>query len=273
MDTGCRYRKHTFVICAYKESEYLEECIQSVMNQSYPSRVIVATSTPNDHIRGLVHKYGLNLYINGGVTGIAGDWNFALGCASTPYVTIAHQDDIYLKDYARDMVNALDSQDAPLMGFTDYGELRNGSMVTDVRLLRIKKVLLFPLRSRRLQRSRFVRRRSLSFGSAICCPSVCYVKDRLPDPVFLEHFRASIDWQTWERVSRLDGSFVYVPRCLMGHRIHAGSETSAAIRDHVRTAEDYEMFRKFWPVPFARLLSRQYAKSEDSNEISDSDAG
>ena len=52
----------------------------------------------------------------------------------------------------------------------------------------------------------------------------------------------------------------------MGHRIHEGSETSAAIHDHVRTKEDYEMFCKFWPVPIARLIAGQYAKSEDSNE-------
>ncbi len=26
-------KNHTFVICAYKESPYLEECIQSLMNQ------------------------------------------------------------------------------------------------------------------------------------------------------------------------------------------------------------------------------------------------
>ena len=45
--------KHTFVICAYKESEYLEECIKSVKNQSVRSKVIIATSTDNLFIREL----------------------------------------------------------------------------------------------------------------------------------------------------------------------------------------------------------------------------
>ena len=31
---------HTFVVLAYKESAYLEECIKSVLNQEYKSEVV-----------------------------------------------------------------------------------------------------------------------------------------------------------------------------------------------------------------------------------------
>lgn len=260
---------HTFVVCAYKESEYLEECIRSVTNQTMPSRVVIATSTPNGHIQSLADKYNLEVFVNYGETGIAGDWNFALGCAKTKYVTIAHQDDVYFPDYARNVVSAVQRQRRPIIAFTDYCEIRDGRKVTNIKLLRIKKLMLFPLRSRVLQRIKWVRRRSLSIGSAICCPSVCYCMERMPDPVFLKHFRASVDWQTWERLSRLKGSFVYCPQVLMGHRIHGQSETSAAIKDNVRTREDYEMFCKFWPKFIARIISKQYAKSEDSNSMDD----
>ncbi|MFR2769325.1 MAG: glycosyltransferase family A protein [Thomasclavelia sp.] len=36
---------HTYVVLAYKQSKYLEECIKSVLNQKFPSKVIIATST------------------------------------------------------------------------------------------------------------------------------------------------------------------------------------------------------------------------------------
>lgn len=39
--------KHTFAICAYKESRYLEECITSLKKQSMKSKIILITSTPN----------------------------------------------------------------------------------------------------------------------------------------------------------------------------------------------------------------------------------
>ena len=32
---------HTFAICAYKESPYLEECIQSLMNQTVKSDILI----------------------------------------------------------------------------------------------------------------------------------------------------------------------------------------------------------------------------------------
>ena len=41
---------HTFAISAYKESEYLEECIKSVLDQELKSKIIITTSTPNDYI-------------------------------------------------------------------------------------------------------------------------------------------------------------------------------------------------------------------------------
>ena len=55
---------HTFAICAYKESSYLEDCIKSVLKQKVKSNILIATSTPNEHIKGLAEKYGLPLYIN-----------------------------------------------------------------------------------------------------------------------------------------------------------------------------------------------------------------
>ena len=58
---------HTFVICAYKESEYLEECILSLKNQTIESTIIMETSTPNDYIVDLAKKYEIPLYTNPGV--------------------------------------------------------------------------------------------------------------------------------------------------------------------------------------------------------------
>lgn len=262
-------KSHTFVVCAYKESEYLEECIKSLMDQTVPSDIKIATSTPNDYIQAVADKYNLEVFVNYGEAGIAGDWNFAFECAETKYVTIAHQDDIYLPDYTQEVMRALEKQSRPIIAFTGYCEIRGGRQVTDIKILKIKKIMLFPLKSRILQRIKWIRRRSLSIGSAICCPSVCYCMEQMPSPVFLKHYRASIDWETWERLSRQKGSFVYCPQVLMGHRIHSQSETSAAIKDNTRTREDYEMFCKFWPRFIARIIAKQYSKSEDSNSMND----
>ena len=80
--------------------------------------------------------------------------------------------------------------------------------------------------------------------------------------------RASLDWEAWEKISKLKGEFLYTTKALTCHRIHEESETSAAIGDSVRTKEDYVMFCKFWPKPIARMLQRIYATSENSNKVS-----
>lgn len=261
-------KDYTFVICAYKESPYLEECICSLKKQKLPVNIILVTSTPNRHIEELVQKYQLPYYINTGKAGIAEDWNFGLSKAGGKVVTIAHQDDIYEPDFAWKILKNINRHEKPLIAFTDYGELRNDERVTANRLLKVKRVMLFPMRSRKLQRIRFVRRRILSFGSPICCPSVTFVKGNLPEVIFTPGYRSDVDWQAWEKLSRLKGAFVYCKDILMFHRIHEESATTAIIADNDRTKEDFEMFCRFWPKWIARIIEHFYQKGEDSNGLS-----
>lgn len=116
--------KHTFVICAYKESQYLEECIRSLRRQTVKSNIIMVTSTPNSYISDLAKKYNISLFVNEGPGGITQDWNFGYRCAETEYVTIAHQDDVYRKDYLERALRAVDYFKKPLIFFSDYYELR-----------------------------------------------------------------------------------------------------------------------------------------------------
>ena len=88
-------KDHTYVICAYRESDYLEECICSLMKQKVKSNIIMVTSTFNEFLHKLSHKYNIPLFVNLGEAGISGDWNFGLSKVKTPIATIAHQDDIY----------------------------------------------------------------------------------------------------------------------------------------------------------------------------------
>ena len=259
--------KHTFAICAYKESPYLEECIQSVLYQTVPSDVILVTSTPCDYIANLCKKYNILFYINEGESGITQDWNFAYSKCNTSLITIAHQDDVYFEKYTETLEKMVESAKHPLIFFTDYFELRNGEMIKDNKLLKIKRILLFPLGLKFLQSSIFTRRRILSLGNSICCPSVTYFRDNLPNPVFKNHFRSNEDWEAWEMISKIKGQFLYCKTPLMAHRIHEDSETTATIKASGRIVEDIEMFEKFWPRPLARMLARYYKKSEESNNI------
>lgn len=259
--------EHTFVICAYKESPYLENCIQSLKNQTVASDIIMATSTPNSYISDMADKYKIPVYVKEGAPDIADDWNFGYSKVQTPYLTIAHQDDIYLPDYTKHVLEEFQRSFRPLIYFSDYGELRNDKIVKKNKLLQVKRIMLIPLRSRAMFSSIFVRRRILSFGSPICCPSVAYARENLPEVVFSTGFRSNEDWEAWEKLSRLKGDFIYDKNIMMYHRIHEDSETSAIIQDNGRSMEDMQLYSKFWPKPIAKILVRLYASGQKSNEL------
>lgn len=260
-------KNHTFAVCAYKESPYLEECIQSLLRQSVSSRILIVTSTPNAYIKDIAKKYQLEYYVNQGEKGIIQDWNFAYKKANSKYVTLAHQDDVYGDTYTQEVLKRLERARRPLIAFTDYYEIRKDRLVACNSMLKVKRLMLLPLRLSCLQKSRFIRRRILSFGCPICCPSVTFCKENLPEKIFEAGYRSDEDWQAWEKLSRRKGEFIYCSKPLTYHRIHEESETTAIIGEQVRQQEDYDMFCKFWPKSLARLLTKLYAKSEKSNEL------
>lgn len=259
--------EHTYAVCAYKESQFLEDCIKSLLAQSVKSNIFIATSTPNEHIYALAKKYNLEVRINEGEKGIGGDWNFAYESAKTPLVTIAHQDDIYESDYTKEMLRFVNRSKEPIMYFCSYAELRGETKVYSNPILNVKKLMLSPLKIKAFWRSKFIRRRILSLGCAICCPAVTMVKERFGKTPFTNDYLSDIDWQQWETQSRKKGSFVYNKKPLMCHRIHEESATTEIIGDNKRTLEDFDMYCKFWPKWIAKILIKGYSKSQNSNNI------
>ena len=259
--------KHTFAICAYKESPYLEECIQSLLSQTVSSNIILATSTPCGFIENLCSKYQIPYFINDGEHGITQDWTFAYHQCNTPMVTIAHQDDVYYSNYVEELLYWARRSENPIIFSTDYEELRDGQYIHSTRLLKIKRIMMWPLRFPFWQKSKWMRRRILSLGSPICCPSVTYFRDNMPEVIFQNHFRTNEDWEAWEMLSKRNGEFLYSKKPLMAHRIHEESETSATIRETGRSAEDMEMYLKFWPKWIAKILCGFYKSSENSNNL------
>mgnify|MGYP000851579560 CR=1 FL=1 len=258
---------HTFAICAYGESPYLEECVKSLAAQTVPSEVFIATSTDCTFIRNIAERYDLDVLVNPNGPGICEDWNFAVKNASKRYVTIAHQDDTYEPDYCRKMLLAGEKYNDLLIYFTNYGEIRRDTIVDDDRLLSVKRRLLKPLTNPNKRRSAKAQRSVLRFGSSICCPSVTLDTNNIPLPLFTNEMKSNLDWQAWERLTHTQGAFYYDPTILMHHRIHDGSETSRLIKDDTRTKEDLAMLEKFWPVPLAKIINMFYRKGQHSNSL------
>lgn len=259
---------HTYVILAYKESQYLEDCIKSVTNQKYKSKVVIATSTPNDYISKLAKKYKLEIIVNKDHKDIGGDFDFAVSCGKTKLVTVAHQDDIYDYDYSFEMVEAFNRNDDVLILFPNYYEIKNGENEYDNLNLKIKRILLRSLKNEKKSNKISKKRKVLKYGDSIGCPSVTFNMDKVKLPIFYgSGMKCNIDWYAWEKLSREEGSFIYIPKYLMGHRISEETTTTEIIKAGIRTKEDYIMFKKFWPNVIAKVLTRVYKGSEKNNNV------
>lgn len=257
---------HTFVVAAYKESQFLEESIKSLLNQSVKSRICIATGTPNNFIQSIANKYNLPLLINKNEDAhtISGDFSFALQCAETDYVTIAHQDDIYEPDYTEEILKRAQGHD-PIIIFSEYYELRNGQKVYKNKLLKVKETMNIGFRM--FPKSKFIRKRVLAFGCPICCPAVTYPRRIYKNFKFSNSVVETVDWEAWLRLSELDGEFMCIHKPLMGHRVHEGSTTTQTIADNSRYNEELRIFKQLWPDWFARWLAKRYNKACDSNDL------
>lgn len=260
---------HTFIVLAYKESPYLENAIRSVLDQEYPSRVIIGTSTDNEYIRDLAAKYSLDVVVNPIKNGgNIGDFDFAWSHGDNELVTIAHQDDEYDRTYSRRVVEEYRKHPDSIILFTGYYEIREGKKVYSNRLLNVKKTLLFPMRVLHSTKSKFWKQSGIRFGNAICCPSVCFVTRNIPyEKIFRQNeFIGEGDWYGWLKLSKVEGTaFTYIPDPLMGHRVHDDSHTAREVRDGSRTEQEYRMLCKFWPSPVARLIAGGYKQGQKSN--------
>lgn len=262
---------HTYVVLAFGESQFLEECINSVLNQKFNSQVVIATSTPNRFISDMATKYNLNIILNKDYgKGIGNDFNFAVNCVNADIITIAHQDDIYDYEYSYEIVNHYTKYKDSLIIFTDYYEIRDGKKVAFNLNLTIKRVLLFFLKFQSIANLKIIKRSAICFGNAISCPAVSFVKDNIKyKEIFGTKYKCNVDWAAWQKLYQEEGRFIFVKKKLMGHRVHQSSTTTQIIKENNRTKEDYTIFCKFWPKWFANLLCKVYRNSEKSNFLNE----
>lgn len=252
---------HTFVICAYGESPYLEACVRSVTSQTAASEVLCVTSTPNAHISRVMEKYGIPVVVRPGESDIQDDWNFALSQADSQFVTIAHQDDMYHKHYAEELAKAFSRWPDMTLFMSDAVTIRHGRLEKISLKETVKKCLRLPLRLHGLADREWVKMGALKLGNPVMCPSCAYRKNYLPDPIFHSELRYALDWDCMVDLAKWPGRFICVERPLLFYRVHDGATTREWIRDHRREQEERRMFEKFWPEPVVNVLMRFYKRA------------
>lgn len=246
---------HTFAVCAYKESPYLEECVRSLVDQTVKTNVAIYTSTPCEYISNIADKYNIPVYVNGEKNqGIQADWNFAYNSAKTSYVTVAHQDDTYEPTYVEILLDTIKKYDDWTMYYVDYTPIKNGNCSKRDVNSKIRRFLRLPVKNISHADKIWRKKLSLCLGNSIVCPLVTYNKDRLGDNVFTSEYSFNLDWDTFYKLACEPGRFIYMDKILGHYRVHNGATSKEFIETHKRENEDISMFEKFWPKWFVRVI-------------------
>ena len=248
---------HAFVVLAYQNSPFLAGCLDGLAAQSAKSRLVVATSTPNDAITNAAAARGLEVLVNPVRQGIAGDFNFGLRASGARFVTLAHQDDTYAPDFLEKSLAEFAAHAGSLC-FTSYVEIDDAGRPMRSKVSLAKHAIEgLTLGARRAILGARLRA-FLSLGNALPCSSVTYDLMRLGDFSFSPDFVSNLDWDAWWRLQAAGHTFLRAPSPLVGRRHNELTETSRLLRDGTRRVEDLAMFRRAWPSPFAEIIAAAY---------------
>lgn len=173
-------------------------------------------------------------------------------------VTIAHQDDMYHKEYVERLLAAYRAYPDMTVFTTDYVIVKNGRLITGDAMLWVKRILRLPLRVPALNDRAWIKKMSLIFGNPICCPATTYQKKLLGTPLVRSEYRFALDWDNLYQLACEKGRFICDERPLLYYRVHDEATTKACIVGGRRAEEEEAMFRRFWPGPVARLLMHFY---------------
>jgi glycosyltransferase involved in cell wall biosynthesis len=250
---------HGFVVPVYGAAPWLGRCLDSIQGQSVESRAVVTTSTPSAELASLCASRRLPLFVNPVARGIAADWNFSLSHGTGEWVTIAHQDDWYEREYVDACLGAVSSVPQATMIFTAATEILVESGRTAFNTVVKRAMCAAAFLGQRSIHSTARKRLLLSFGNPIPCASVMINRRLRPAFEFPEGWRSNLDWRAWLALADAPGSFVYVPRPLVHRSLHTNAATTRDL--DARAREDALMFRELWPRPIASALNGVYAAS------------
>jgi hypothetical protein len=249
---------HAFVVMAHGDSPFLADCIRSLRSQTRPSAITVTTSTPSAFVRDVARDFACGLIVNPRRDGIASDWNFALRATPARYVTLCHQDDVYLPLFLERSLGRLEPCRDATLCFTGYTQITDDGSPTRSLVSTVIHGLERATLGNQSRLSPGRLRAFLALGNPLPCSSVTFDRSRLGAFRFCDRFQSNLDWDAWLRLSRRGDIFVREPSKLVGRRRNALTATSRLIAEGVRRREDLQMFRRLWPTPIAEIVASLY---------------
>lgn len=228
--------KISVLIPTYNYAQYLDEAIQSVINQTYQDfELIVIDNNSSDDTKTKLLKYKTNPKIkcitNDINIGMAQNWNKCILESSGEYIKFLNADDFLEPTCLEKQAEILDS-DLSISLVTSYKNLV-GNKRSVITLPFDYKIDGFEVIKNSLEKN----------GNWIGEPTVVMFRRRdLYVGLFNIEFRWLPDWDLWLRLLMV-GNLYVIPEVLSNFRIHNNQETKILKGNNITIFEEYRYYK------------------------------
>ncbi len=210
---------HTFVILAHNENDDLEDCIKSIKNQSVKSNIIIATSTPCDFINDVASKYGIGVMVNKRKNNIGSDCNYAISTFNTELITIAHQSDIYNRNYLKEVIKVYKKNKDATIIYSDAYLIKDGKKIVNSYKLRKNHKHNKLLKYKLFQKNYYAKIYCLARNQSFKTSSVTFIKNNIPEKIFPTNLKYYNEWQGFINLAKNNNSkFIFIDKKLVGYQ-------------------------------------------------------
>ena len=234
----------TVAVPVFNGGLFLGQTLESLLRQQYEDfEIVVIDDGSTDDSVAIAESAGVRVERNEVRRGLAGNWNAAFAVAQTPFLLIAHQDDVYLPGF-------LAATSALLRRYPHAFIAHTRSMTIDASGFPIQtpasryKDRFWP-RDEPYERGQQIELEMLQRGNYIVCPAVLYRMEAVERiGAFDERYRFVPDWDYWTR--GLIGGFTVAGthERLLQRREHGANATRAEEASLRRYEEELELLER-----------------------------
>jgi glycosyltransferase involved in cell wall biosynthesis len=240
---GIENAKVTIGIPTYNRAALLRETLDSVLSQTRTDfRVVVSDNASDDDTSAVVESFQdsrIQYVRHRENVGMVANLNHLIGLATTDYLLLLPDDDVLYPEYLSTVVKILEESRTAGVVHTVCDVIDEHSSVIDPAFAPIEPPPVDPHRSRALRNSadyyvesghRYIERNMKSRWPICYSSAICRTAAILEAGGFIETEEPYSDIPLWLRVA-LVWDFAFVPRALVGFRVHSDTMTARAVTD------------------------------------------
>lgn len=234
----------SILIPTYNRADYLGEALISALNQTYKNiEIIVHDDASTDGTLALLAKYSdkrLKIIRTEDNHGMIGGWNYIVKFAKGKYIKFLASDDLLEPTCVEELVKAAEShKNAAIVTCQRQFVDGDGKLETKMGFASRDEVVSGVAHARWILTT--LRENLIGEPTAVLYPTALVKKAGDYDKTFSQF----ADFEYWIRLLHF-GDVVYVHKPLCSFRVHAGSNTSAAMKDGRFITEIFALIKKYY---------------------------